>query len=247
MRSSAVKKQRMPDTIIQWPELESGTLIRRYKRFLADIELPSGGTITVHCPNSGRMLECSQPGCRVLMSRSSNPARKLIHTWEIIEMPSSPVVVNTLRANEAASSAVRKGLIPELAGYSEVRKEVPWGKKSRLDLLLSGEGVQKCFVEVKSCTYVQDGTAMFPDAVSSRGLKHLVDLQEVLAQGCRSVLLILIQRMDAHQFRPADHIDPRWGSELRKAYAGGIEVLIYSTSITASGMAMGCRVPLSLA
>lgn len=236
----------MQDLLITWPELVPGTLVRRYKRFLADIELPSGEIITVHCPNSGRMLECSQPGRMVSMSRSSNPSRKLSHTWEIIDMPSGPVVVNTLRANHLAKAAIQKGLIPGLAGYTEIRSEVACGKNSRIDLLLTRQDLPLCFVEVKSCTFVEEGVAMFPDAVSIRAQKHLLELRAGLKRGERSVLLILIQRMDAHVFKPADHIDPKWGSELRTAYSEGVEVLIYSTCITTTGMTLSHRIPLFL-
>jgi sugar fermentation stimulation protein A len=231
---------------VTWPVLVPGTLLRRYKRFLADIRLDSGETVTAHCPNPGRMLECSEPGRRVHLSRASNPARKLPLTLELIEMPSSLVVVNTLRANALARAAVSSGLIPELAGYPEVRSEVVICPGTRIDLLLAGEGRPGCLVEVKSSTYAVDGAAMFPDAVTARGLKHLVELQAGLSRGMRSVLLVLVQRMDAASFRPADHIDPAWGRELRKAHASGVEILVYSTRITLEGMTVGERIPLLL-
>jgi len=236
----------LPGHLVTWPELVGGTLLRRYKRFLADVELATGEVVTVHCPNSGRMLKCSEPGRRVYLSRSSNPSRKCALTWELIDMPSSLVVVNTLRANTLARAAVVSGLIPELAGYPEVRSEAPVSEGTRIDLLLGGEGLAPCMVEVKSSTYAEDGVAMFPDAVTSRGLKHLVELQSGISRGMRSVLLILVQRMDAHRFRPADHIDPLWGSELRKAHAKGVEVLVYSTRITLAGMDIAGPVPLLL-
>ena len=231
---------------VAWPELTQGTLLRRYKRFLADVELESGETVTVHCPNSGRMLRCSEPGRRVFLSTSPNPARRLSRTLELIEMPQSLVVVNTLRANALAKAAVTAGLIPELAGYSHVKSEAVTGPGTRIDLLLSDEGKRPCMVEVKSSTYVEDGTAMFPDAVTSRGLKHLVELQAGLSRGMRSVLLVLVQRMDASRFRPADHIDPLWGLELRKAVDAGVEVLVYSTLVTLEGMSVAGRLPLLL-
>lgn len=241
------KADSVSEPLVAWPDLRSGTLIRRYKRFLADIELLSGDRITAHCPNSGRMLRCSEQGRSVRVSRSSNPLRKLAYTWEIIEMETSPVVINTLTANRLAKAAVTNGLIPELTGYPEVRTEVPIGKHSRIDLLLNAKGLRPCLVEVKSCTYVEQGTAMFPDAVSDRGRKHLIELQTALGFGMRSVLLVLIQRMDAHLFRPADHIDPRWGSELRKAHAAGVEILVYSTHISSEGISLAGKVPFSLA
>jgi sugar fermentation stimulation protein A len=231
---------------VTWPGLVRGTLLSRYKRFLADVELESGETVTVHCPNSGRMLQCSEPGRRVFLSTSPNPGRKLSRTLELIEMPQSLVVVNTLRANALAKAAAVRGLIPELAGYSNVKSEAVIGPGTRIDLLLSNEGRRPCMVEVKSSTYAVDGMAMFPDAVTSRGLKHLVELQAGVARGMRSVLLVLVQRMDATRFRPADHIDPLWGRELRKALAAGVEVLVYSTFITLRGMNVAGRLPLLL-
>ncbi|HQI02619.1 MAG TPA: DNA/RNA nuclease SfsA [Deltaproteobacteria bacterium] len=236
----------MPEPLITWPELVSGTLIRRYKRFLADIELSSGEIVTAHCPNPGRMLECSEQGRKVRISRSSNPSRKLAYTWEVIETATGPVVVNTLTANRLAKAAVMKGIIPELAGYPEIRTEMPAGSHSRIDLCLSGRDLQPCLVEVKSCTYVEQAVAMFPDAVSERGRRHLVELRAALGSGMRSVLLILIQRMDARLFRPADHIDPKWGSELRKAHAAGVELLVYSTHISSEGIALADRIPFKL-
>jgi sugar fermentation stimulation protein A len=239
-------KDGMQNLPVTWPELEQGTLLRRYKRFLADVELDSGAMVTAHCPNSGRMLECSEPGRRVYLSRASNPARRCAHTWEIIEMPSSLVVVNTLRANVLARFAVAQGLIPELTGYPVVRSEVTVGPGTRIDLLLESEGLAPCMVEVKSSTYAMDGVAMFPDAVTARGLKHLVELQAGMKRGMRSVLLVLVQRMDALTFHPADHIDPLWGRELRKAHATGVEILIYSARITLEGMTIAGRIPLLL-
>jgi sugar fermentation stimulation protein A len=236
----------MSEPLITWPGLLSGTLIRRYKRFLADIELMSGDVITAHCPNSGRMLQCSEQGRRVLLSRSSNPSRKLAYTWETIEMETSPVVVNTLTANRLAKAAVMGGLIRELEGYPEIQTEVPIGNRSRIDLLLKANEGRPCLIEVKSCTYVERGIAMFPDAVSDRGRRHLIELQAALGRGMRSVLLMIIQRMDAHLFRPADHIDPKWGSELRKAHAAGVEVLVYSTRINSEGISLAGKIPFDL-
>ncbi len=239
-------RQNATSYLITWPALTPGILIRRYKRFLADIELQTGEVVTAHCPNSGRMLQCSEPGRKVFLSHSPNPSRKHACTWEIIEMPSSPVVVNTLRANQAAGQALRTGLIPELAGYDGVRSEVVIGKGTRIDFVLESASRPSCMIEVKSCTYVVDGIAMFPDAVSERGRKHLVELQANLSQGRRAVLLLLIQRMDAKEFHPADHIDTLWGTELRKAASAGVEIMAYTTSITATGMALAGQVPIRL-
>jgi sugar fermentation stimulation protein A len=229
--------------LITWPQLTKGTLIRRYKRFMADVELENGRIITVHCPNSGRMLGCSEPGRTVFLSQSDNKSRKFPYTWEIIHMPGTLVVVNTLRANQAAKAAIERGLIPELSGYSDIRPEVRIGEHSRIDLLLEGDHVRPTLVEVKSATYAAHGRVMFPDAVTTRGLKHLKELQRSLALGYRCVMFFLVQRMDAHFFTPAVHIDPAYAQGLHMARGKGVEVLVYGTEITHVGMALGPKIP----
>jgi sugar fermentation stimulation protein A len=233
----------MSDYLILWPQLTKGTLIRRYKRFMADVELENGHVITAHCPNSGRMLGCSEPGRTVFLSQSDNKSRKFPYTWEIIHMPGTLVVVNTLRANQAAKAAIERGLIPELSGYSDMRSEVRIGEHSRIDLLLEGDHVRPTLVEVKSATYAAHGRVMFPDAVTSRGLKHLKELQRSLALGYRCVMFFLVQRMDAHFFTPAVHIDPAYAQGLHMARGKGVEVLVYGTEITHVGMALGPKIP----
>jgi sugar fermentation stimulation protein A len=229
--------------LITWPQLTKGTLIRRYKRFMADVELENGRIITAHCPNSGRMLGCSEPGRTVFLSQSDNKSRKFPYTWEIIHMPGTLVVVNTLRANQAAKAAIERGLIPELSGYSDMRSEVRIGEHSRIDLLLEGDHVRPTLVEVKSATYAAHGRVMFPDAVTTRGLKHLKELQRSLALGYRCVMFFLVQRMDAHFFTPAVHIDPAYAQGLHMARGKGVEVLVYGTEITHVGMALGPKIP----
>jgi sugar fermentation stimulation protein A len=233
----------MSDYLITWPPLTKGTLIRRYKRFMADVEIEDGRVITAHCPNSGRMLGCSEPGRTVFLSQSHNKSRKLPYTWEIIDMPGSLVVVNTLRANQAAKAAMQRGLIPGLSGYSSIRSEVKIGKHSRIDFLLEGDHEKQTLVEVKSATYSVDDCVMFPDAVTARGLKHLKELQKSLAIGYRCVMFFLVQRMDAHFFTPADHIDPAYAQGLLVARSIGVEVLVYGTKITHEGMALGPKIP----
>jgi sugar fermentation stimulation protein A len=210
---------------------------------MADVELENGRIITVHCPNSGRMLGCSEPGRTVFLSQSDNKNRKFPYTWEIIHMPGTLVVVNTLRANQAAKAAIERGLIPELSGYSDIRSEVRIGEHSRIDLLLEGDHVRPTLVEVKSSTYAVDGRVMFPDAVTTRGLKHLKELQRSLALGYRCVMFFLVQRMDAHFFTPAVHIDPAYAQGLHMARGKGVEVLVYGTEITHVGMALGPKIP----
>ena len=236
----------MTDHLFTWPPLTRGVLLRRYKRFMADVVLDDGTAVTAHCPNSGRMLSCSESGRPVFLSRTDRPGRKFPFTWEMIEMPGSPVVVNTLRANQIASSAIRRGLIPELSGYAAVRPEVATGNRSRIDLLLTGEGRAPCLVEVKSSTLAERETAMFPDAVTQRGLRHVRELAAMCRKGYRGVTIFIIQRMDARVFSPADHIDPAYAAGLRKACSEGMEVLAYDTLIDTSGVALGRNIPCML-
>jgi sugar fermentation stimulation protein A len=210
---------------------------------MADVELENGNIITAHCPNSGRMLGCSESGMTVYLSWSDNKNRKFPFTWEIIDMPGSLVVVNTLRANQASRAALQRGLIPELSSYSFIQPEVRIGDHTRIDMLLKGNGQSTALLEVKSCTYAINGRVMFPDAVTVRGLKHLIELQKASGEGYRCITLYLVQRMDSEFFAPASHIDPAYAKELRKAVQNGIEVLVYGTEITLEGMALGKRIP----
>jgi sugar fermentation stimulation protein A len=230
---------------LAWPKLIPGTLIQRYKRFLADVRLRNGHVVTAHCPNSGSMKTCAEPGRPVYLSRHDNPKRRLTYTWELIDMGSSLVGVNTLVPNRLVKAAVTLGAIEALAGYDTVRSEVGYGQGSRIDLLLEREG-QRCFIEVKNCTLVVDGSASFPDAVTSRGLKHLVELQAQVRLGHRAVMFYLVQRMDAEAFRPADHIDPSYGKELRSAVQNGVEALSYDVSLDLTGIGLNQRLPLFL-
>ncbi|MFH1349577.1 MAG: DNA/RNA nuclease SfsA, partial [Pseudomonadota bacterium] len=215
---------------LKWPTLLQGTLIKRYQRFKADVRLRNGHVVMAHCPNSGSMLGCSEPGRPVYLSRHDNPSRKFKHTWEMIEMPTSLVGVNTMVPNWLTRKAISRGKIRALAGYERIRAEVKYGENSRIDLLLEKEREQ-CFVEVKNCTLIENGIAYFPDAVTSRGLKHLLELQKMVHEGNRGVMFYLVQRMDAKKFRPADHIDPDYGQELRKAIQNGVEILVYDVTL----------------
>ncbi len=232
---------------LAWPPLIDGTLIRRYKRFLADVRLADGTTVTAHCPNSGSMAECSEPDRPVRLSSHDNPRRKLPYTWEVIEMPTSPVGVNTLVPNRLTALALSAGLIPALADYRRVRREVAVGNRTRIDILAETEAGDRCYVEVKNCTLVTDGLARFPDAVTSRGRKHLEVLSGLRADGHRCVNFYLIQRMDADRFAPADDIDPAYGEALRRAVAAGVEALAYDVIIDRQGIALHRRLPVDLA
>jgi len=231
--------------LLKWPRLIEGTLVKRYKRFMADVKLRNNHVVTAHCPNSGSMKACCEPGRTVYLTRHNKPSRRLKYTWEMIDMGTSLVGVNTIVPNRLTKAAVLAGDVPELAGYETVRSEVKYGKNSRIDLLLE-DGEKRCYVEVKNCTLVVDGLARFPDAVTSRGLKHLVELQEQVKQGDRSVMFYLIQRMDADRFEPADHIDPAYGQELRKAVQNGVEVLVYDVAMDLEGIRLNRSVPFQL-
>ncbi len=188
------------------------------------------------------MTECCEPGRPVYLSFHDNPKRKLKYTWELIEMPTSLVGLNTLVPNHLVFKSVEQKIVKELDGYDNIVREVKAGKNSRIDLLLKKGDNEQCFVEIKNCTLVKDGIAQFPDAVTSRGLKHLVELQNLAASGCRCVMFYLIQRMDASIFRPADHIDPAYGKELRNAVQNGIEVLVYDTRIDLEAISLNNKV-----
>jgi sugar fermentation stimulation protein/ribonuclease III len=233
-------------TGLPWPKLIRGTLIRRYKRFIADVKLKNDEVVSAHCPNSGSMLGCSEPGRPVYLSRSDNPTRRLIYTWEMIRMPSSLVGVNTLVPNKLVKHAIISGRIPELSGYESVRSEVKCGAHSRLDLILEHPARPSCYVEVKNCSLVENGVAYFPDAVTTRGLKHLVELQQLVRLGNRGVIFFLIHRSDATAFSPADHIDREYGIELRAAVRNGIEIQCYDVTIDLKKIAINNSLPCRL-
>lgn len=227
--------------------LEAGRLIRRYKRFLVDVELDSGATITAACPNTGSMLGCNVPGSRVWLTASDSPTRKYRHTWELVEaQPGVMVGINTGYPNRLVIEAIRAGIIKELSGYGEIKTEVRYGKEnSRIDILLAGHSNKpRCYVEVKNVTAaVENGIALFPDAVSERGSKHLRELMAMGAAGFRSVLVFCVQRSDVHQVRPADGIDPVYGKTLRQALAHGVEVLAYRAVISPHEISLREKIP----
>ncbi|MDE1164474.1 MAG: DNA/RNA nuclease SfsA [Pseudomonas sp.] len=212
------------------PPLEEGRLLRRYKRFLADIETSTGEQITIHCPNTGSMFNCMVEGGQVWFSRSSDPKRKLPGTWEISETPQGRLAcVNTARANPLVEEALRAGVISELNGFTGLKREVPYGEeRSRIDFRLEyPDGF--AYVEVKSVTLGFDGTAVaaFPDAVTQRGAKHLRELASLARQGVRAVQLYCVNLSGIDGVRPAEEIDRAYADALRAAVAEGVEVLAY--------------------
>ena len=213
----------------KYPCLEPGILIKRYKRFLADIELKSGEMITAHCPNTGPMTGVSTPGSNVMVSHSNNPKRKLAYTWELIEVTDNEptwVGINTALPNRVIKLALAENLFPELGDYHEFKTEVVYGKerKSRVDFKLIS-GTKNIYLEVKNTTWADGRVALFPDTVTQRGQKHLRELIGVVEQGERAVCLFLINRGDCYQFAPGDIADPDYGKLLREAVFKGVEIL----------------------
>lgn len=225
--------------------LIAGTLVQRYKRFLADVRLDDGTLVTAHCTNTGSMLGCKAPGSRVYLSDQRGRGRKLDYTWELIRVGRTLVGINTLAANRLAREGIEAGVIRELQGYERLRAEVPTRPGSRLDFLLEGAG-QQCYVEVKNVTLVVDRVAAFPDAVSERGTKHLKELMRLRRRGHRAVLLFVVQRESCPRFRPADEIDPEYGRWLRRAVKAGVEVYPYGARVTTRAISVKDPIPLHL-
>jgi len=233
-----------PEGGLNWGPLVQGRLVRRYKRFLADVEL-GGELITAHTPNTGRMIGCSEPGRPVWLSLHEGGQRKYAHTLEMIEMPGALVGVNTMVPNRLVAAAARGGLLAELKGPAQVETEVTSGA-SRLDLRLTDVTGRPAMVEVKNCTLAENGIAYFPDAVTARGGKHVDELAALARRGLRAAVFILVQRADADHFQPADHIDPEWGRRLRAAVAEGVEVWAYRADLNLKTISLGPRLPVVL-
>lgn len=222
-----------------------GRLIKRYKRFLVDVELDDGKRLTAHCPNTGSMRGCLLRGAPVVLSRSDNPKRSYPHTLEMIQVEGAWVGVNTSRTNHLAREALESGVLAELAGFDVLRPEVKIGQ-SRLDFLLQ-RGEELLYMEVKNCTLVEDGTAMFPDAVTSRGTRHLEELARLRLEGHGAALFFCVQRGDARCFRPAAHIDPLYASTLAEVARRGVQVLAYKAEVAPGEILVTERLPCHLA
>lgn len=213
--------------------LVRGTLVQRYKRFMADVVLDTGETITAHCANSGAMAGLKAPGSIVWLSPAANPDRKLKYSWELIEADGDLVGINTAHPNNIVAEAIRAGAIEALSGYASLRQEVKYGKNSRIDILLEDPDRPPCYVEVKNVHLRRDGMlAEFPDAVTERGAKHLVELGDMVETGHRAVMLYLVQRMDCDRFAIAADVDPAYDRGLRVARERGVEVLCYACRLT---------------
>ncbi|MCG5497132.1 DNA/RNA nuclease SfsA [Ectothiorhodospira variabilis] len=225
-----------------------GTLQRRYKRFLADVTLDDGQEITAHCPNTGSMMGCMEPGARVWLSRSDDPKRKCPHTWELVQAREGVLVgIHTGRSNALVEEAIRSGHLPTLANPTELRREVRYGRnRSRIDLLLTLDDTP-CYVEVKNVTAaVDNGVALFPDAVSTRGTRHLQELMAMVEEGHRAALVFCVQREDVTRVRPADEIDPDYGHWLRRAAESGVEILALGARVSTRDITLHRTLPVDL-
>ena len=210
-----------------------GRLLQRYKRFLADVELEDGSIITAHCANPGSMLGLKDPGTRVWLSKSDNPKRKLAYSWELLELDGAMIGINTAHPNRIVEEAILAEQIPELVGYQSLRREVKYGRNSRIDLLLEDPDKVDCYVEVKNVHLLrEEGLAEFPDSVTKRGAKHLVELGDMVEQGKRAVMLYLVQRTDTNRFSLADDIDPAYARAFVEARGRGVEALVYACAIS---------------
>jgi sugar fermentation stimulation protein A len=237
---------------VQFPNpLVRGTLIRRYKRFLSDITLDGGEEITAHVANPGSMIGLTEPGSEVWLSPNTNPKAKLAWRWELIRVGDFLVGVNTAHPNRLVEEAIGNSAVPELAGYAACRREVRYGQNSRIDLLLEDDGRPPCYVEIKNVNLKRgqpgrETAAEFPDAVTKRGAKHLVELGDMVAGGARAVMLYLVQRGDCDHFRIAGDIDPAYEAALSEARAQGVETLCYACDMRLDGIDLGAPLPLTL-
>jgi len=225
-------------------ELLPATLLRRYKRFLADVEMPGGEVVTVHCPNTGAMTGCAEPGSPVWLSRSDSKTRKYPHTWELVDTGQGLACIHSARANGVVAEAVAAGLVGDLSGYDQMRREVKYGAGSRADLVLEGERGE-CFIEVKSVTlWRPGGLGVFPDAVSTRALKHVQELQTLAGEGVRAVLFFCVFHEGIERVAPARDIDPAYCEALTGAVAAGVEAMAWAARVSPRGIRLDRQVPL---
>ncbi len=230
------------------PALQPATLIRRYKRFLADVTLPDSEEVTLHCANTGAMTGCATPGDTVWYSTSDNPKRKYARSWELTETKAGHCIcVNTARANHLVVEAINEGVVKELRGYETLRTEVPYGEeKSRIDILLQSPGEPDCYIEVKSVTLLgDDGQGFFPDAVTTRGQKHLRELAAMAQQGKRAVLFFAVLHSGIERVSAAKHIDAVYNQLLNEAQQLGVEILCYQAALSPVSMSIKNHIPFS--
>lgn len=227
-------------------EMIEGRLLRRYKRFLADVELADGQQITVHCPNTGAMTGCAEPGSRVWLSVSESKTRKYPHTWELVETAMGMACIHSARANKVVRQAFAEGVIPGFGGYPEIRSEVKYGNNSRADLLLEGPA-GRIFIEVKSVTLcAQNGQGLFPDAVSDRGRKHLLELESVADDATRAIMFFCALHSGVERVSAAGEIDPRYRDTLATVMEQGVEVMAWGARVTPGELVLDRSLPFSL-
>ena len=232
---------KFPDPLIK------ATLIKRYKRFLADVKLENGEVVTAHCANPGSMIGNAEPDSEVWLSPARNPARKLKYSWELIKVHGGLVGINTAWPNGLVDEAIKAGQIPELSAYESLRREVRYGENSRIDLLLEGgERRSPCYVEVKNVNLKRADTAEFPDAVTARGAKHLRELASMVEAGHRAVMFFLVQRMDCNEVSIAGDIDPIYAKEFQAALTSGVEALCYCCKISPEEIVVDRRLSLKI-
>ncbi|MEM8800807.1 MAG: DNA/RNA nuclease SfsA [Pseudomonadota bacterium] len=228
--------------------LKRAKLIRRYKRFLADVVLDDGTETTVHCPNPGAMLGLAHEGAEIWLSPITSKTAKLPYRWEIERRPDTLVGINTMNPNRIVATALKAGLIPELAGYSSVRPEVKYGSNSRIDFLLEDhvEDPRPCYVEVKNVHFWREGAADFPDSVTTRGRKHLLDLQDVVNHGARAIMLYVVQREDCDRLRFAADIDSDYAKTAGSTLRNGVGVLAYKCKVALDAIHLDNELPVEL-
>lgn len=225
--------------------LIQGTLIKRYKRFLADVELADGSVVIAHCPNTGAMTGCAEPGWKVWLSPSTNPKRKLLYTWEVVLTDQLHWIgINTQKANALVKEAIQANKIAELLGYKNLQSEVKFGEEnSRIDFLLRDPEKADCYVEVKSVTLLENEAGYFPDAKTLRGQKHLRELSFIAKQGQRAVLLFCVQHSGIQSVQVAKHIDSDYAKELKQAMLSGVQVLCYDCKISSEKIYINQSLP----
>lgn len=225
------------------PKLQAAIFLRRYKRFLVDVIMPDQQEITVYCPNTGRMTNCLRPECEVMLSHSDNASRKYPYTLELTRPGSCWIGVNTGRTNALVAEALREGVIQEFSHIKTIRPEIKVSKSSRLDFLLEDDN-DIIYLEVKSCTLAADRAAMFPDAVTQRGARHMRELASLRGRGFKAAVLFCVQRADADYFRPAEEIDPQYCAALRQAQQLGVMLLAYQAAVKPSGIKIINKIPI---
>lgn len=232
---------------MEFPDpLLRGRLIKRYKRFMADVNLDTGETVTAHCANTGAMLGVQEPDSEVWLSPARNPDRKLKYTWELIRIGDGLVGINTAHPNKIVAEAIEAGRIPELSGYGTLRREVKYGKNSRIDILLSDDGKPDCYVEIKNVHLMRaPGVAEFPDSVSTRAAKHQGELANMVKRGARAVTMYLCQREDCTSFKLAGDIDPDYAAAAADARKSGVEALCYACTLTPAAIVADRRLDIS--